>query len=78
MWEIGQNRRVTIRKWKGKTFIDIRQMYIDSNGDLKHGKQGMKLVFTIFNQFCHFTGLLHKSGFKIHDFSRFSFEKIPV
>ncbi|XP_033224651.1 activated RNA polymerase II transcriptional coactivator p15 [Belonocnema kinseyi] len=61
VWEIGQNRRVTIRKWKGKTFIDIRQMYIDNNGDLKHGKQGISLSPELWKGFMEVVDEVNKT-----------------
>merc|ERR1712203_824445 len=28
-WELGQNKKVKIREYKGKTYIDIREWYVD-------------------------------------------------
>lgn len=38
-WELGNMKRVTVREFKGKTLIDIREYY-ESNGEYKPGKKG--------------------------------------
>ncbi|XP_066598367.1 activated RNA polymerase II transcriptional coactivator p15 [Prorops nasuta] len=42
-WDIGNNRQVSVREFKGKVLIDIREMYFDKAGDLKPGKKGISL-----------------------------------
>ena len=41
-FELAAKRRVTVRKFKGTTLIDIREFWEDS-GDLKPGKKGISL-----------------------------------
>lgn len=53
IWELGDKCRVTIRGFKGKTYIDIRHMYEDKDsGDLKPSKKGVALLFNkIYRRF---------------------------
>ncbi|KAB5548228.1 hypothetical protein DKX38_011634 [Salix brachista] len=46
--EIGRNRRVTVRNWRGKINVDIREFY-PKDGNLLPGKKG-----NIFQMFCLF------------------------
>jgi hypothetical protein len=41
-FEIEKTRFVTVRTFKGKTYIDIREFY-DAGGELKPGKKGISL-----------------------------------
>uniref|UniRef100_A0A7S2JL94 Transcriptional coactivator p15 (PC4) C-terminal domain-containing protein n=1 Tax=Cyanoptyche gloeocystis TaxID=77922 RepID=A0A7S2JL94_9EUKA len=41
-WEIGNKKRVSVRKFKGKLYIDIREFY-EKDGDLLPGKKGISL-----------------------------------
>lgn len=40
--DLGNNRRVTVRKFKGRPLIDIREFY-EQNGELKPGRKGIAL-----------------------------------
>lgn len=42
-WDLGNNRKVMVREFKGKLLVDIREMYFDDKGDLKPGKKGIAL-----------------------------------
>lgn len=42
-WSLDKNRQVTVREFKGKVYVDIREFYLDNNGDLKPGKKGISL-----------------------------------
>src|SRR5436305_3480745 len=42
-FDIGKNRRVTIRKYKGNCYVDIREFYEDDNGEKRPGKKGVSL-----------------------------------
>lgn len=45
MWDMGNMRKVVVRNIKGKTYIDIREYYIDKNTkDTKPGKKGISLT----------------------------------
>ncbi|VDN06453.1 unnamed protein product [Thelazia callipaeda] len=44
MFELGKMRFVSVRSFKGKALIDIREYYQDKNsGDLKPGRKGISL-----------------------------------
>merc|ERR1712088_178289 len=50
-WELGQNKKVKIREFKGKTYIDIREWYVDKKDmDTKPGKKGISLNTVQFQQ----------------------------
>ncbi|XP_037080283.1 activated RNA polymerase II transcriptional coactivator p15-like [Pollicipes pollicipes] len=40
-WKIGTQRFVKIRKFKSKTFVDIREYWTDDKGEQKPGKKGL-------------------------------------
>ena len=31
MWDLGNMKKVVVRDFKGKTYIDIREYYVDKN-----------------------------------------------
>ncbi|XP_053980476.1 activated RNA polymerase II transcriptional coactivator p15 [Hylaeus volcanicus] len=43
VWDLGSNRQVTVRDFKGKLYVDIREMYYDKDANLKPGKKGICL-----------------------------------
>lgn len=43
IWDLGNNRQVSVRDFKGRLFVDIREMYFDKDGNLKPGKKGICL-----------------------------------
>lgn len=43
-WDLGNNRQITVRDFKGKLYVDIREMYFDKDGNLKPGKKGICLT----------------------------------
>lgn len=45
IWDLGNNRQVNVRNFKGKYYVDIREMYYDKDGDLKPGKKG-NIIFS--------------------------------
>merc|ERR1712012_3256 len=50
-WELGQNKEVKIREYKGKTYIDIREWYVDRKDmETKPGKKGISLNTVQFQQ----------------------------
>merc|ERR1712126_539339 len=50
-WELGQNKKVKIREFKGKTYIDIREWYVDKKDmETKPGKKGISLNTIQFQQ----------------------------
>uniref|UniRef100_A0A6N2NCW4 Transcriptional coactivator p15 (PC4) C-terminal domain-containing protein n=1 Tax=Salix viminalis TaxID=40686 RepID=A0A6N2NCW4_SALVM len=46
--EIGRNRRVTVRNWRGKINVDIREFY-PKDGNLLPGKKGITLSLEQWN-----------------------------
>ncbi|XP_050208355.1 RNA polymerase II transcriptional coactivator KIWI-like [Mercurialis annua] len=40
--EVSKNRRVTVRNWQGKVWVDIREFYV-KDGQLLPGKRGISL-----------------------------------
>lgn len=44
-WDLGKMKMVKVRSWKGRTFIDIREWYVDKRTmDTKPGKKGITLT----------------------------------
>ncbi|XP_043509702.1 activated RNA polymerase II transcriptional coactivator p15 [Frieseomelitta varia] len=43
IWDLGNNRQVTVRDFRGKLYVDIREMYFDKELNLKPGKKGICL-----------------------------------
>lgn len=44
-WHLGRDKHVKVREFKGKTYIDIREYYVDKNTmDTKPGKKGISLT----------------------------------
>ncbi|KOC68927.1 Activated RNA polymerase II transcriptional coactivator p15 [Habropoda laboriosa] len=42
-WDLGSNRKVTVKHLKGKLYVDIREMYYDKDANLKPGRKGICL-----------------------------------
>ncbi|XP_058789410.1 activated RNA polymerase II transcriptional coactivator p15 [Phymastichus coffea] len=47
-WDLGASKRITVRSFKGKLLIDIREYY-DDKGTMKPGKKGIALQTTNWN-----------------------------
>jgi len=44
-WHLGRDKHVVVREFKGKTYIDIREYYVDKNTmETKPGKKGISLT----------------------------------
>jgi len=43
MFQIGKMRYVSVRDFKGKSLIDIREYWMNSDGEMKPGKKGISL-----------------------------------
>ncbi|XP_062411022.1 SUB1 regulator of transcription a [Sardina pilchardus] len=43
MFQIGKMRYVSVRNFKGKVLIDIREYWIDQEGEMKPGRKGISL-----------------------------------
>lgn len=46
IWDLGNNRQVNVRDFKGKLYVDIREMYYDKDLNMKPGKKGICLNMT--------------------------------
>ncbi|XP_061880165.1 SUB1 regulator of transcription b [Entelurus aequoreus] len=50
MFQIGRMRYVSVRDFRGKVLIDIREYWNNSDGDMKPGKKGISLNPEQWNQ----------------------------
>uniref|UniRef100_W5MI90 Activated RNA polymerase II transcriptional coactivator p15 n=2 Tax=Lepisosteus oculatus TaxID=7918 RepID=W5MI90_LEPOC len=50
MFQIGKMRYVSVRDFKGKVLIDIREYWMDQEGEMKPGKKGIALNPEQWNQ----------------------------
>lgn len=49
VWDLGNNRHVSVRHFKGKLYVDIRELYYDKDANLKPGKKGIYLCISLTN-----------------------------
>uniref|UniRef100_A0A803XT04 Activated RNA polymerase II transcriptional coactivator p15 n=1 Tax=Meleagris gallopavo TaxID=9103 RepID=A0A803XT04_MELGA len=47
-FRIGKMRYVSVRDFKGKVLIDIREYWMDQEGEMKPGRKGITLLHVIF------------------------------
>ncbi|XP_040193941.1 activated RNA polymerase II transcriptional coactivator p15 [Rana temporaria] len=50
MFQIGKMRYVSVRDFKGKVLIDVREYFMDQQGELKPGRKGISLNPEQWNQ----------------------------
>lgn len=50
-WDLGSNRQVSVRDFKGKLYVDIREMYYDKDANLKPGKKGIIKLYAFHTKF---------------------------
>ncbi|KAK5870535.1 hypothetical protein PBY51_003476 [Eleginops maclovinus] len=50
MFQIGKMRYVSVRDFKGKVLIDVREYWTNSDGEMKPGKKGIALNPEQWNQ----------------------------
>ncbi|KAH0501838.1 Activated RNA polymerase II transcriptional coactivator p15 [Microtus ochrogaster] len=50
MFQIGKMRYVSVRDFKGKILIDIREYWMDSEGEMKPGRKGISLNMEQWSQ----------------------------
>ncbi|XP_075040756.1 activated RNA polymerase II transcriptional coactivator p15 [Mixophyes fleayi] len=50
MFQIGKMRYVSVRDFKGKVLIDVREYFMDNSGDMKPGRKGISLNPEQWNQ----------------------------
>ncbi|PJF18077.1 hypothetical protein PSACC_02103 [Paramicrosporidium saccamoebae] len=63
-FELTSRRRVTVRRWKTSTLIDIREFWGD-DGDLKPGKKGISLTLDQWKQLLKWTPEIEASIAKL-------------
>ncbi|NXD14233.1 TCP4 polymerase, partial [Nothocercus nigrocapillus] len=49
-FQIGRMRRVRVSSFKGKVLVDIREFYVDKEGNTKPGRKGIALSAEQWNQ----------------------------
>ncbi|KAI4875223.1 hypothetical protein NFI96_010694 [Prochilodus magdalenae] len=50
MFQIGKMRYVSVRDFKGKVLVDIREYWMDQEGEMKPGRKGISLNPEQWNQ----------------------------
>ncbi|NWJ01947.1 TCP4 polymerase, partial [Crypturellus undulatus] len=50
MFQIGKMRHVRVSSFKGKVLVDIREFYVDKEGNTKPGRKGIALSAEQWNQ----------------------------
>ncbi|CAI9540986.1 unnamed protein product [Staurois parvus] len=50
MFQIGKMRYVSVRDFKGKVLIDVREYFMDQQGEMKPGRKGISLNPEQWNQ----------------------------
>lgn len=50
MFQIGKMRYVSVRDFKGKVLIDVREYFMDNQGEMKPGRKGISLNPEQWNQ----------------------------
>ncbi|SCU94546.1 LADA_0G09208g1_1 [Lachancea dasiensis] len=51
IFELGKNKRVTVRQFRNMNLIDIREYYADSSsGEMKPGKKGISLTEEVYDE----------------------------
>ncbi|XP_077572186.1 activated RNA polymerase II transcriptional coactivator p15-like [Stigmatopora nigra] len=50
MFQIGRMRYVSVREFKGKVLVDIREYWTNTDGEMKPGKKGIALNPEQWNQ----------------------------
>lgn len=52
IFDLGKNKRVTVRQFRNINLIDIREYYMDnSTGEMKPGKKGISLTEDLYDEF---------------------------
>ena len=51
IWDLGNNRQISVRDFKGKLYVDIREMYYDKDANLKPGKKGIVISYAFLTRF---------------------------
>ncbi|XP_043540264.1 SUB1 regulator of transcription a [Chiloscyllium punctatum] len=50
LFQIGKMRYVSVREFKGKVLIDVREYWMNQDGEMKPGKKGISLLPDQWNQ----------------------------
>jgi len=61
-WELGNNRLLRVKNFKGRVLVDVREFYEDKNtGELKPGKKGISLNVENWNKLTAALGGIEQS-----------------
>mmetsp|Transcript_29561 Transcript_29561/g.86234 ORF Transcript_29561/g.86234 Transcript_29561/m.86234 type:complete len:126 (-) Transcript_29561:652-1029(-) len=61
-WELGNNRLLRVKTYRGRVLVDIREFYEDKNsGELKPGKKGISLNIENWNKLSAALGGIEQS-----------------
>uniref|UniRef100_A0A0A9WCZ1 Activated RNA polymerase II transcriptional coactivator p15 n=1 Tax=Lygus hesperus TaxID=30085 RepID=A0A0A9WCZ1_LYGHE len=53
VFQLGGNKQVTVREFRGKLYVDIREFYMDKNSaEMKPGKKGVALSVDMWRKLC--------------------------
>lgn len=50
LFQIGKMRYVSVREFKGKALVDVREYWMNQDGEMKPGKKGISLLPDQWNQ----------------------------
>ncbi|GAV54714.1 hypothetical protein ZYGR_0AS00360 [Zygosaccharomyces rouxii] len=51
IFDLGKNKRVTVRQFRNMNLVDIREYYMDtSTGDMRPGKKGISLTEDLYDE----------------------------
>lgn len=51
-WDLGGKKFITVRDFKGKTYINVREYYVDKEGKVLPGKKGIAMNIEQWQSLC--------------------------